>query len=363
VTYPIKNMFGRKEGDEMRQKFRSVLLFGSVAVLSIVFLNLVACKKQIIPASEPEDPTSLETSKILRDSLAEQILQTMFTPEKDIAANGAVGPNRKGYHNIRPQADGSFLALASGIARSDDVLIERGVRALEFGLPHQNPDGTFEGSSEQDIARFGYFGLRAYNLLAHSTYAQQYSTRLETIFEALLGTEKYILEILPQHPEIFETTNQVAMLAYTLTIAGQKAENEALIAKGDSLLQWVLAVQREDGVFPELDGHDSHYQAVSLMALANLYLYSTEPVHQQTIYPALLAGLQWEKTHISSSGYINDEGNTRTANDPEDSPEGKQINPREIALTLLHLSYLGSEFSEARNLSEIVLADLLERWH
>lgn len=338
------------------------LLFYHMTLLSIMFLSLVACNTQTTLPYTVKDPASLETNSILSDPLAEQILRTMFIPERDISADGAVGLNQhEGYVNIRPQADGSYLALALGISVSDKKLIERGVRALEFGLPYQNPDGTFQGSSEQDIARFCWFGLRSYNLLDHSIYQEQYSARLTTVFSALLRTGKYLLEIVPRHPEIFESCNQVAMLSYVLTICGQKAGNDALIAKGELLLQAALTMQRDNGAFSELGGQDSHYQAVSLMVLTNIYIYTTKPSHQQAIYPALLGGYQWESTRILSSGHIIDEGNTRTANDPADSPEGKQINHREIAMTLLYLSYLGDEFAEARDLSKAVLENFQKR--
>lgn len=354
----------------MRQLYRSIQHLLRVVALLILLINLAACRgnESSPPESEdtstpevydPDDEAHLEANKILTDPLAEQILQTMFTPERDIAANGAVGPNQEGYLNIRPQADGSYFALTLGVARSDDALIERGVRALEFGLPYQKADGSFEKSSKQDVARFVLFGLRSYSLLENSAYADQYSTRLEHIFEALLRSDIFLLELLSQHPEIYEATNQVTMLAYVFIIGGQEGENEALLAKGDELLQWVLTVQREDGVFPELGGHDSHYQTVSLMALTNIHLHSENEDHQRAIYPALQAGLEWGESKISSTGYINDEGNTRTANDPSDSPEGKQINPREMALTFLYLSYLGPELSEARDLSEVVLVGFL----
>lgn len=355
----------------MQWKSQPGLFFVGLVLLAGLSLHLASCgsggqpsptgsdNSASLETQEPEDPALLEASNILPDPLAEPILQTMFNPERDLATNGAVGPNQVGYRNIRPQGDGAFLALALGMARSDENLIERGVRALEFGLPHQNPDGSFDQSAEQDIARFALFGLRSHSMLANSPYAGQYAARLETIFDALLRSNELLHELLPKHPEVYETTNQVAMLAYVFLISGERADNNVLITRGDELLQWVLSVQREDGAFPEYSGHDSHYQAVSMMALANIYLHSEQTFYREAVYPALQAGFEWEKTRISSSGQIDDEGNTRAANDPSDSPEGKQINPREVALTLLYLSYLGPEFAEALDLSEAVLENFL----
>lgn len=329
---------------------------GTAIVLFFLFLNLSSCGNPTTLPAEPVTPSMLETNTILVDPIAEEILLTMFTPEKDIGINGAVGPNQiPGNFNIRFQGDGSYLALALGITRSSEEMIQRGVRAIEFGLTRQNQDGTFTGSSEQDCARFGLFGLRSYNLVTHSAYGKQIPDRLENIFQRLLRTQTYLLDQLPSHPEIYETTNQAAMLAYVLTITGQHSGRFSFLSKGESLLQWVLDSQRADGVFPEMNGHDSHYQTVTLLMLTNMYIHTSNPAHRQAIYPSILKGYQWMRTRISPSGRINDEGNTRTANNPADSPENKQINPREIALTLLYLSCLGPEFSEAGHLSEIVL--------
>lgn len=308
-----------------------------------------------IEDSEPDSVSTLEANRILSDTLAQTILGSMFSPQRDLAENGAVGANQQGYVNIRPQAEGAYLALALGVARADRALIERGVRALEFGLPYQKSDGSFEGSSEQDVARFGVYGTRSYNLLANSMYAKSFAGRLDTIFEALLRTDQALLDLLPSHPEIYENTNQVAMLAYAFVVGGQQADDATLRARGEELLRWVLSVQQANGVFPEMGGHDSHYQAVSMMALAHIYLYSDSKDHQRTIRPALEAALEWEKARISSSGRIDDTGNTRTANDPANSPEGKQIDPREVALSLVYMSYLGPEFSQARELSEAIV--------
>ncbi|HEY7884127.1 MAG TPA: hypothetical protein VIC08_04170 [Cellvibrionaceae bacterium] len=303
--------------------------------------------------------SGVEESQIVADPLAGKILQTMFSPARDIAVNGAVGDNQQGYHNIRPQGEGAYLAIALGMARSDRNLIERGVKALEFGLAYQNADGRFAQSSLQSMARFTLFGLRAYYLLMDSSYAPTYAGRMDSVFAALLKLNALLLEQLPLHPEIYDDTNQVAILAYILMASGLEARDASLTTKGEELLQWVLTVQRENGVFPEQGGHDSHYQAISMLALANIYIHTDPDTDRTALYSALQAGFQWQQSRISPSGHIDDRGNTRTANDPSLSPEDKQIDPRELALALLYLSYLGPEFSEARLLGELVLSGYL----
>ena len=364
----MTNLYEMKRGKKVCPQHCTPFLLSCLFLITL--LTITACGGGNKPPTESQSSAAAGpangdiipgpyANNMLADPLAEEILQTMFSPERDIASNGAVGDNQQGYRNIRGQGEGAYLALALGMARSDRELIARGVNALEFGMRYQNANGSFAHSSLQDMARFALFGLRAYHLLMNSSYAHNYSVRMDTLFAGLLQLNTLLLDQLPLHPEIYEDTNQVAMLAYILLASGQEIRDTGLTSKGQQLLQWVLSVQRENGVFPERGGHDSHYQAISVLALANLYTHTHSDDIRMKLHSVLKTGLEWLQSRISARGFINDRGNTRTANDPRLSPEGKQIDPREIAWTLLYLSHLDPAFSKARIVSESVLRHYL----
>ncbi len=92
-------------------------------------------------------------------------------------------------------------------------------------------------------------------------------------------------------------------------------ENPEATQIGEALLAIGLGKQREDGVFPEGGGHDSSYQAVSLLKLAEIYMIT----QRDDILDALGRGLAWELGRITANGDVSDEGNTRCAKSPDTS--------------------------------------------
>lgn len=287
----------------------------------------------------------------------------MFRPYRALSRNGAVGPNRGGFRTIRGQGEAAYYTLALAVATSDHRLYELGIRALEFGSAHQRADGSFPGSSTQALFRFSVMGIRAYHIAAGSSFAVGHTERLDRIRDRLVAVARSQLAELPAHPEVYEAANQVAWLAYVALVSGELAGDARLLRTGGMLLNKALEMQQPDGRFREHGGADTHYQAVTLMALASTYLHRNSEdacAHESgtpSCMDALRNGLVWLDRQISDAGRIGDNGNTRTANDPRESPEGKRIDPREVALSLLYLSFLDESLRFARQTSASVFSD------
>lgn len=106
-------------------------------------------------------------------------------------------------------------------------------------------------------------------------------------------------------------------------------------------------------------GWDSSYQMVNVFTLFFLYLISgNEADRQATILQSLEAGWQWMSPRIDrTSGTIDDAGNTRTANDPAHSPEGKGIKYFDASLGLVYLFAL--ELAGAQGAADAVVDCLM----
>ncbi len=298
---------------------------------------------------------SIEAEQIMKDPLVIPLLSSLFDAQSDINASGAVGANQRGrFESVRWQGEGAYYAIALAVANLDRDLFKKGVLALELGLSRQNDEGAFQDDSKQATFRFAVFGLRACRLALQSPYATASSKRLDSIQAGLARTGSYLLSILPEHREIYESANQVAWLGYTFITLGQLNSNKAMVSQGEALIEEVLHKQRRDGAFLEKGGHDSHYQSATLMALATLILHSESSSQRTQVLDAIADGVDWLESRISQTGRVGDEGNTRTAHDPANSSENKQIDPREVALALLYSAHLSDALFQTRSTVELI---------
>lgn len=104
-------------------------------------------------------------------------------------------------------------------------------------------------------------------------------------------------------------THRRFLVASALGLTGVLTGDRQLARRAREALGLGLRVQRRSGVFPELGGHDSSYQARGIV-YAEHYL-AWVPRAPRSLGSAIAHGLAWERTRILPQGKVSTVGNTR----------------------------------------------------
>ncbi|MBL8150372.1 MAG: hypothetical protein JNN15_10650 [Blastocatellia bacterium] len=261
---------------------------------------------------------------------------------------GALGGNQKGYFSVVFQRSLTFT-IVFGLLSEDPTITELGIKAIEYGFKHQNPDGSFPivppadlGSkmpSEGDTASAAAFFMSEVGhslLLLDSSDWFQISTKTESLrsrIQKIKEASNFTLAWLISKEQILmaydkAATNRLFFDAMALYLTGKSIRNREAILAGYRFLSAALDKQREDGVFIENGGYDSSYQAVSNLRAIFILLNSSEfeMVSQlfernrllKPLQKKIAAGIDWEISRVLPSGEISTEGNTRVFPGGED---------------------------------------------
>lgn len=252
---------------------------------------------------------------------------------KAVAADGAAGSNVPTYRHAAEQRD-AFWLLLRGLAENDKAAVASVMKALEYGWSKQTPKGNFSngvGATAQQAvgadAFFVHFACHADRVISGSRYSLTYSRRLSAMRLRLANARAWLDA---NRDELYrqdaDTTNRLLFDEGAFSIGGDP----------DDFLDYALESQLANGVFKEKGGYDSSYQAVSLLRLAEIILYSSSPATEELI-DALTSGAAWLATRIEQSGRIMTAGNTRTGIGAEGD---KDVNYYEVALCMYYLAEL-----------------------
>jgi hypothetical protein len=135
-------------------------------------------------------------------------------------------------------------------------------------------------------------------------------------------------------------TNRLFFDALAFDANGRLLQDEAFLAVGQNFITQGLANQRPDGSFNEHNGVDTSYQAVSILNLAGLYVFSGAS-RSSPLFRALRTAMEWERAMIGDNGEISVESNARTGRGQEVfDGKPKEVNYPEVALALLYIGWL-----------------------
>jgi len=278
-----------------------------------------------------------------------------------IDVNGAAGRNTSGFSDVAAQRDALWV-LRRGIIYQDEVMIDRAVKAMEYGFDHQNAQGYFEnalGASPLLAVEADAFFMQAYArmylLLQNSVQFSGYTARLDALrpqsANAMLWLKQNTAELYRQERD---APNRLVFTGIAFLLNGQLLNEPNLIDIGYQFIDEALDMQHPDGYFLEKGGYDSSYQAVSLLNLMIVRYYTENEPMRVKLYDAVALGMAWEKTRIEADGNILVEGNTRTGLGQEEFLGSiKGVNYPEVALSVYYWSRLtGSE-------GDVILAETI----
>ena len=247
------------------------------------------------------------------------------TPTAQFASDGAVGVNaawerRRGPGLYIEEQRHGEEAILDGLVRHQPRLWRAGLRAFAWGFGRQGRDGGFPHTHDAFHSTSFFVEGVAHTILVVRAGA---ASRLALPKELVSTLERWIR---PLHaaarwmvrPGVFRGgivsdapyTHRRFLVASALGLTAELTGDHALAHRAHSVLELGLDRQRRDGVFPELGGHDSSYQARGI-AYAEQYLaWVPDPAHAR-LGRAIARGLSWEASRIRPSGQVLTVGNTR----------------------------------------------------
>ncbi len=343
------------------------------ACVAVVGLSSVRCGFPALisgPVGSPESSGGTDVGEnpasffqaYPRDFLDYLVRRVKTTP------NGAMGRNTEGYITVAFQR-AALSFIVAGHVLKDPGLVRKGWQGIRYGFLQQKADGSFrsglvDGRSlpEADLLSSGSFFLGAagmsYRLIEQGPFRGTYSTELRSLKDRLRRGMDWLAR---NQGTLMDydgrTANRLVFDALAFRLNGGILGDARLQEIGDRFLHRALGMQRKDGVFVEKGGADSSYQAVTLLMLQYVWIF-TDRRPDSEVLAALADGFAWLKTRISTEGRISAEGNTRTGLGQEALlGHVKDINYPEVIQALFLWSRVSGE-AAAREKAEKVLTYL-----
>jgi hypothetical protein len=291
---------------------RLAAAFGSSALV------LIAAGANAAPLASPADALAAAPSSAVDYAF----------PKNGTDVNGLAPANQAVWVNVGAQR-AIMDEIVNGTVHADANRIDAHWPVFAASLAHERADGSFEYASNEafdgqpgaDAFWLGY-SAQALLLLQSSRLGPQYASRIAAIRPQLAATAQWLAQpaqmayllhfdggVTPRNPTV-SGANRLINDAKALILAAKLTGAPGAQEAGEQLLDRALASQSSQGWFPEHDGPDTSYNAVSAMQLAWIALFVNDP----RLAPAIARSMDWEMGRIDSSGRIDDAGNTRTGN-------------------------------------------------
>ncbi|MEI8348971.1 MAG: hypothetical protein WCI77_02360 [Candidatus Omnitrophota bacterium] len=232
---------------------------------------------------------------------------------------GMLDRNRQGWLHPRFQMPAALYLIvaasqgsesrANDAWRAIDAVFERQTEAGNFQL------GSFNGKKPgrmDDLSGVSFWLnslCHAILVVQQSDMAAAFDERIKVLMPKIKKTAYWLADGCDELKSYdVQAANRLFHDANAFGFSGLLLNDENLKSIGRDFLEAGLKLQREDGVFMEKGGHDSGYQAVSLMLLQSYAIYFPE----ERLNQAIERGIKWELSRVKDNGEIEVAGNTRT---------------------------------------------------
>lgn len=258
-----------------------------------------------------------------------------------MAPSGANGKNatweqnQTGQWYIEQQRAGE-VAVIGGLVKGDREAIAAGFKMFDWGFARQAADGSFPGTGDAFHSTSLFLEAVAHTLLViqQSPMATEYAEQVASYTKKAHRTARWMIQ-----PEVWETgtkhnepfTHRRYLVAMALGLTAKLTGDRQLMDYARQSISDGLSLQREDGVNPERDGHDSSYQMTGVIYAARWATYFPEEPLTPKVIEMIDKAVAWQRNRILPTGEISSDDNTRTAGQ-ETIRNGrvKIINKREV---------------------------------
>ncbi|MBI5206491.1 MAG: hypothetical protein HY934_01740 [Candidatus Firestonebacteria bacterium] len=293
---------------------------------------------------------NVSEDKILRNIIVKQIFAYKYKFIK-IEKNGSIGDNSlyeegKGTNwNVSFQQD-LYIYIIKGIVDKDTDLIDKGIKAIEYGLSFQSKDGNFSSSSWYDSQQFISSSMYSLLLLKRSSLENQYQNKINSLIPRLLISftwlrKKFQTEIF----DLVSTSENFSSITISSTALCYKysailTNDISLSKEAENLIILLYEKQGNSGVLFEKKGYNIYYQSGTLLNLMIYNFNSDNYLVNEKISKILERGFHWLLSRIRPDGSINFLGNYQ-----HDSSSSNNIKPyiykTDYTDTALILAYWG----------------------
>ncbi len=337
--------------------------FEKTIIVFFILIFLTGCTTKS-PAENVQMPENIPAENELIDKTEFKNFLIVAVNSNFVNEEGAAPRNQEKYLEISAQRISARMIM-KGIAENNKEIIEKGIKAIEYGFEKQNEDGSFDyadeviemGAIEADFFEAGAFFMQSvgqsYFLIKESEYSAEFLPRFELLKTKMRKTMDWLYfgkEILFKKAE--NAPNRLMFDGLAFKLNGKILEEKKYETLGDEFVNSTLEKQREDGSFIEHNGYDSSYQGVTNLKLQQYLIYSKNKELNEQIWAGVLKGIVWEKTKIKNSGEISSNGNSRTGNCQEMFAEKcKEINYSDVAMSFVYYGLISND-SESLKIAE-----------
>lgn len=243
---------------------------------------------------------------------------------RGVARDGANGVNALWEQGKGP---GMFIeeqrhgeeAIIAGVVDHRSKLWELGVRELAWGFAHQGPAGNFPSTKDPFHSTSFFVESVGHAILVLRAAAsdglavpRDLLDQVDSFVPRLHQAARWLAS-----PSVWQAglagdapyTHRRFLVASALGLTAVLTGDRLLARRAREVVELGLRTQRSDGVFPELDGFDSSYQARGIVYLEHCLAWL--PHMPGSLVRAIARGLTWERTRILPSGEVKIAGNTR----------------------------------------------------
>jgi len=280
--------------------------------------------------------------ELLRKMPVEQLSRIAFIGLPD--AKGLVGRNRDGWLHARMQASGAFY-LAAAAALANPKAIDDAWRTVDATFEHQTAEGNFQAgaflgnlpTASDDLVGVSFYLAdlcHALLVVQNCQLADSYRARIEKLTPKVQRAARWLSKGKDTLEEFnADAPDRLFVDAQAFALAGLFLKDDELRGLGKHFLDLGLKHVRKDGVIVEKDGHDSSYQASSLVRMQVYSIY----VPNEQLSAAIDRAAAWELGRIKPNGEVDVTGNTRTGLGQEKFlGRDKNVNYPDVVLALFY---------------------------
>jgi len=283
---------------------------------------------------------SFERSALLADTFyrnADTLLQ-------QVEKSGAMGVNRgweaaarkNGEWYIEEQRFADTV-IGAGVNRNRNDLIDAGLRAIEWGLAQQSPDGSFPCKDNYLSASY-FVAATAHSLwlLESSGYARSFSSRINSIRPRLERAARWLADARNARAAAAQLdvyASRFMVTGYALAATGRVTGEPALALAGEDMIRNGLKRQHTSGYFIERGGFDASFQAEALVYLLRYFDHVATADARRDIEPAIRSALDWLESRINARGVVQIAGNTRSGSGQERDRTGTHRRVSAVAVS------------------------------
>lgn len=271
------------------------------------------------------------------------IVNTDYLALPRIADDGGMGRNRRGSgFSLADQRLGD-LYVRAGIVHGRADLIRTGFKAFDYAFARQRRNGSWRASQPTEEYAFFVEAIAHVGLLLRQTkYGSKYRSKLRSYKRRTRRALPHMVTSTAWAD--FRVRNAYyTHSAYTvgtaLGLAGRFAGTKAFRGHAREAIALGLSRQWQNGVNPELGGHDVRYQAAGLAYAQRYSVYFPGQSLAKQVRTMTRRGAAWQSLRVDTDGWIDWTGSTRAC--VELSSTGKPKSPG-YPFTIRAFAYWGA---------------------